>query len=348
LPYQIGKSPGSFGSVKKLYGVAKKKIPDLKLRDVENWIYDQDTYTLFRQPNKKFPRLPILVNDIDEQWQADLMDMTWVSRWNNNNKYIFVVIDCLSRYAWAIAVKDKSARTIVDSFKKIISDSGRKPEKLQTDQGKEFVNNQLRDYLKSINVNHFLATDGLIKCAIVERFNRTLRNRIYRYFHYKDTKKYIDNLSSIMEGYNKSYHRTIKMSPEEALDDYETARTNIFDGQEKSTRKQKPYKVGDGVRITSHKLVFEKDATAKWKEEIFKIAKVKHTPQGYVYRLVDWGDEPITSIFYHDELFPAKYPELYKTTVLKTRINPKTKKKEYFVNYRGYPDKFNTWVDHVE
>ena len=342
------KSPGSFGSVNKLYLEAKKSLPDLKYKDVEKWLFSEDTYALFRQPVTKFPRLPILVNDIDEQWQADLMDMSWVTRENDGFKYLLTIIDCLSRYAWAIPIKDKSAKTIIDSFKSVFTKSNRTPKKIQTDQGKEFVNQYLRHYFTTLGINHFTATDGTIKCAIVERFNRTLRSRIYRYFYSKDTKRYIDVIDDILEGYNSSYHRTIKMSPMEALDDHETARGHIFNGQKKNTRKQKPYKVGDEVRITSAKLMFEKGATEKWKEEIFKIAKVKHTPQGYVYRLVDWGDEPITSIFYHDELFPAKYPDLYKTSVLKTRINPKTKRKECFVKYRGYPDKFNTWVDNVE
>ena len=342
------KSPGSFGSVKKLYSVAKKVIPNLKLKDVEKWMFDQDSYTLFRQSKKRFPRLPILVDKVDEQWQADLMDMSWVAKQNENNKYILVIIDCLSRYAWATPVKDKSAKTMIEAFKVIIKSSERKPDKLQTDQGKEFVNQFLKSYFKSLNINHFTATDGTIKCAIVERFNRTLRSRIYRYFHYKDTLKYIDVLNDIVDAYNSSYHRTIKMSPKEALVNQSAARSAIFKGQKKNTNKQIPFKIGDTVRITTHKLIFEKDATKKWNEEVFKIVKVKQTPQGYVYRLIDWGDEPITSIFYQDELFPAKYPDLYKTTVLKTRINPKTRKKEYFVKYRGYPDKFNAWVDNVE
>ena len=172
------KSPGSFGSVKKLYSIAKKMMPDLSYKDVEKWMYDQDSYTLFRQVNKKFPRLPILVDKVDEQWQADLMDMSWVARENENNKYILVIIDCLSRYAWAIPVKDKSAKTMIESFKSVFQNSGRKPDKLQTDQGKEFVNQFLKHYLKSLDINHFTATDGTIKCAIVERFNRTLRSRI--------------------------------------------------------------------------------------------------------------------------------------------------------------------------
>ena len=55
-----------------------------------------------------------------------------------------------SRYAWVIAIKDKKGTSIVNAFKKILSDSGRKPNKIWTDQGSEFYNNSFKDFLKKI------------------------------------------------------------------------------------------------------------------------------------------------------------------------------------------------------
>ena len=75
--YFSPESPGSFGGVKRL---AQAVNTEVKYNDVEDWLKNQDTYTLFRQIKRKFPRLPILVNTIDEQWQIDLMDMTWLQK----------------------------------------------------------------------------------------------------------------------------------------------------------------------------------------------------------------------------------------------------------------------------
>lgn len=344
------KAEGSFGGLKKLYTAALKKQPNLKLKQVENWLAKQNAYTLFKQRKKKFLRVPILVNYIDEQWQADILDMTWLARQNDGYKYILVVIDILSRYAWAIPLKDKSAKTVTDAFRKIFT-FGRKPEKLQTDQGKEFVNSKLQTLLKTNSIHHFTTTDDIIKCAIAERFNRTLRSRIYRYLSAKNTNRYVDRLDDIVLGYNNSYHRTINASPASVTPDNET---EILINIRKSHRKlesirHKPFKVGDYVRITRAKTIFEKGTTTNWTEEIFKIIKVKKTPQGYIYKLEDFDSEPITSIFYHWELQLAEKPQVYRIEkILRQRTNPGTKRKEYLVKWLGYPEKFNSWVDNVE
>uniref|UniRef100_A0A158P5N0 Uncharacterized protein n=1 Tax=Tetranychus urticae TaxID=32264 RepID=A0A158P5N0_TETUR len=125
------------------------------------------------------------------------------------------------------------------------------------------------------------------------------------------------------------------MSPVEALDNPEGARVNIRKAQPINLKKQKPYKVGDTVRITRAKSIFEKGSTKNWTEEIFNIVKVKKTPQGYIYRLTDYDGEPITSVFYHDEVFAVKRPDLYKIEkIIKTRINPNTRKTEYLSSDR--------------
>ncbi|XP_053213670.1 uncharacterized protein LOC128397030 [Panonychus citri] len=111
---------------------------------------------------------------------------------------------------------------------------------------------------------------------------------------------------------------------------------------------QKPYTIGEKVRISRRKKHFEKGATNNFSEEIFEIYKVKKTDQGYIYRLKDTAGEFITSLFYHYELCPAILGDLFNVEVLKTRINKKTKKKEFFVKWIGYPDKFNSWVENVE
>lgn len=348
--YYNPKAEGSFGGLKKLYNAALKKDPSLKLRQVENWLNKQNAYTLFKQRRKNFLRVPILVDYLDEQWQADILDMTWLARENDGYKYILVVIDILSRYAWAIALKDKSAKTVTDAFNKIFS-NGRKPDKLQTDQGKEFVNSTLKTFLTTNNVKHFTTTDDVIKCAIAERFNRTLRSRIYRYLSAENTNRYIDKLSDIIIGYNNSFHRTINTTPASVTPENETEiLLNIRKSHKKiNSIRVKPFKVGDFVRITRAKGIFEKGATTNWSEEVFKIIKVKKTPQGYIYRLEDLDSEAITSIFYHWELQLTEKPEVYKIEkILRQRLNPRTKRKEYLVKWLGYPAKFNSWVENVE
>ena len=195
------------------------------------------------------------------------------------------------------------------------------------------------------NINHFKATDGKIKCAIAERFNRTLRTRIYRYLHANNTNKYIDVLGDIIKSYNNSHHRTIRMAPAVVkIENEETVIINIRKTHIKSQPQNNHLSVGDFVRISKDKGVFEKGSTENWSEEVFKVIKTKKTPQGYIYRLEDLDGEDLTSIFYHWEVQKTDKPDLLDIKVLKTRINPKTKKKEFFVRWKGYPEKFNSWI----
>lgn len=347
--YYSPKAIGSFGGVNRLFKAIKKIDPSAKLSDVHKWLKDQDTYVLFKQNKNKFPRLPILVNKIDEQWQIDLMDMSWVSQYNDGYRYLLNVIDCFSKFAWSRPIRKKTGLEVVQALENIFSKQ-RVPEKLQSDQGKEFANSDFKALMIRKKINHFFATDGVIKCAIVERFNGTLRARIYRYLHHVNTGKYIDVLEEIIESYNKSFHRTIGMSPVEVNDENSsTVLRNIRKSHPKSNANYKPFSVGAKVRIRREKGIFEKGAKRNFKLEIFTIRKHKRTPQGWVYWLEDYAGERITSVFYHNELIQAIEPSLYQIEkILRTRINPSSKKKEYFVKWLDYPSKFNQWVQDVE
>jgi transposase InsO family protein len=341
--------PAGFGGVNKLYNAAKDIIPSLKLDQVKKWLEAQDTYTLFKPAIRRYLRLPILVDHMDEQWQADLMDMTWFSEYNDGVKYLLTVVDVLSRYAWVRPLKSKDAHSIKAAFDSIFA-QGRQPQKLQTDQGKEFVNNLFNSFLKINNVHFFTSTDDQIKCAIVERFNRTLRTKIYRFIFFKNSNRYIDDLQNIVDSYNSSEHRIIKMAPKMVTKSNEAqVLLNIRKSHKKQTVRSKPLTKGQTVRIQRKKGDFEKGATSSWTNEIFQVDKTKKTPQKYIYKLKDLSGEPITSIFYPEELTPVSPPKLYKVEkVVSTRINPLTKKLEYYVKWLGYPDKFNSWVDEIQ
>ena len=123
-----------------------------------------------------------MVGSIDKQWQADLADMQCLSKNNDGYKYLLTVIDCFSKYAWAIPIKEKSAASLLKAFKHLFEKQAfpRKPNRLQTDKGKEFVNKQVQAYLKEQAIRHF-ASESDQKAAMVERFNRTLKGRMWKY-----------------------------------------------------------------------------------------------------------------------------------------------------------------------
>ena len=88
-------------------------------------------------------------------------------------------IDLFSKYAWVVLLKDKKRISIVNAFQKIIS-KGRKPNKISIDQGSEFYNNSLKDFLKINNIEMY-STYNEIKSVVAETFMRTLKNKTFKH-----------------------------------------------------------------------------------------------------------------------------------------------------------------------
>ena len=74
--------------------------------------------------------------------------MQSLSKYNKGIKYLLCAIDLFSKYAWIVPIKDKKGSSIVNAFKKILSNLNRKPNKISVDQGSEFYNNILKDFVK--------------------------------------------------------------------------------------------------------------------------------------------------------------------------------------------------------
>jgi hypothetical protein len=163
--------------------------------DIEYWLQSQDTYTLHKPVRHNFKRRRIIVSDIDEQWEADLVDLSGISKYNKHFRYLLTVIDTLSKFAWAVPLKTKTGKEIVDAFTKIFSISKRKPQNLRTDKGGKFLNKIVQLFLKKENI-HFFTSNNEVKAAIVERFNRTLNTKMWEYF----TEKKYFVLPSCVEG----------------------------------------------------------------------------------------------------------------------------------------------------
>ena len=110
-----------------------------------------------------------------------------------------------------MVLKTKQGQELVKAFQTILS-SGRKPSKLQTDQGTEFLNRVFQKFLRDNYIDFFTVNSGL-KASVIERFNRTFKNKMYKYFTAKNTLSYIDVLPQLVKSYNNTYHRSIKMKP---------------------------------------------------------------------------------------------------------------------------------------
>ena len=167
---------------------------------------------------------------------------------NKNFNYILTVIDIFSKFAWAIPIKNKTGDSITRAFEIIFKD--RIPTKLHTDKGLEFINKSTQNLFKRKGI-HWFATENETKAQVVERFNRTLKSKMYKYFTAKGTKTWIDIIDELVYNYNNSYHRSIKMTPVEGSlkKNSKIVYNNLFPKLQSKPVKSK-FSMGDRVRIS--------------------------------------------------------------------------------------------------
>ncbi len=334
--------PSSFGSIQKLYEAGKLQNPSLKIKDVKDWLSSDLTYTLHKPARRNYQRNKILVNEPNEQFQADLVDMQPFSRVNNGYRYILTVIDCFSKYAFAVPVKNKSGLEIKNALKVVFTE--RKPFKLQTDRGKEFLNSEVQNYLKEIDVHFFTTYNSTFKCAIVERFNRTLKAKMYKYFTAYGTRKYVDVLPKLVKSYNNSYHRTIKEIPSNVNETnkdivfrniYGVANEREYLSKDKAEPKLQS---GDKVRRKYELTPMDKSFYPTWSDTVYTIDK---SIKGPMYRLrVD--DEVLPQRFYPEEVQKIKESAYRIEKIVKRETRNGVS--GYIVKWIGYSDRHNSWI----
>ncbi|KAL9955693.1 hypothetical protein ACROYT_G037051 [Oculina patagonica] len=179
------------------------------------------------------------------------------------------------------------------------------------------------------------------KAVVIERFNRTLKNKMYKQFTIQGNTQYLEILPKIVKEYNNTKHSSIKMTPTEASKKKNegTVYFNLYGDMEPLSAKPK-FKVGDKVRISKYKrIVFDKGYTPNWSEEMFVITKIQHT-NPITYKLKDLNNEDIQGSFYEPELLKAKQDVFRIDKVIRRDY----KKKHALVKWKGYNDDFNSWI----
>ena len=152
--------PASFGGLGTVYRAVKEKGQNkISRKQVRDWLGQQDVYTLHKPARRRYNRSRVIVRGINAQFQADLVDLQNLSRYNKGYKYLLTCIDIFSKYAFVLPLKTKQGQELVKAFQKILS-TGRKPTKLQTDQGTEFLNRVFQTFLRDNNIDFLLLTLG--------------------------------------------------------------------------------------------------------------------------------------------------------------------------------------------
>ena len=259
------------------------------------------------------------------------------SKWNKGYRYLLMIIDVFSKFGWIVPLKDKKGITVANAFKNIFK-KHKIPKKLWTDKGTEFYNQHLKKLLKQHDITLY-STENEEKSAVVERWNQTIKSKMWKRFTEQNSTQYLNILPELLNEYNNSYHSSIKMTPVEAskLKNQGIVYYNLYSDLKPLNTKPK-FKVGDTVRISKYKRkTFDKSYTPNWTEEIFVVTKILNT-NPYTYKIQDLNGETITGSFYEKELL--------KTNQTKFRIEKviRKDKNNALVKWSGYNSAFNSLI----
>ena len=332
-----------YESAERLYRKAKESGLKVTRALVKNWLKTQDTYTTHKPIVRKHKFQRTFVKDLGEQIQMDLVDM---GKYKNKNKgfyWILTAVEILSRFAFAIPVykKDtthmtKAVDELLDEFK---ARFGVYPKTAQFDNGKEFYNVGVKSLLKNYNIKYF-STLSSRKAAVVERFNRTLKTSMWKYFYANGTNNWINVLGKLCKGYNQTKHSSILMKPSNVNESNKDEVWQTLFGHDPFKFPKPKFNLNDTVRISKYKHIFAKGYETNFTEEIFKIVEVfRGNPN--MYGLEDHESESIIGTFY--EASVNKKDDTYRVEKILKRKKVKGKDM-VLVKWLGYDSKHNSWI----
>ena len=283
-------NPGAY-SRKILHYIKNTDIKDLRQNHV---------YSLHGPRRKKFPHRKLIVYYPGQIVQMDLVDMQKISTKNKNFKYILMIIDCFSKKLWAVPLKSKRGDEVARNLKEIFETMKNPIQTVIFDEGLEFKNHQVDKLFKQYGIySYSILTEK--KAGAVERVNRTIKSLIWKYFTDHNTEKWIDIFPKIIENYNKTYHTTIKMAPNDV--DW-TNREKVFKQMFPKMNVIRDCKLAKGskVRVAKYKKEFEKAYTINWSKEIFTVVGIRQQLGVCWYKIADQSGKIYPKFKYYYDL----------------------------------------------
>lgn len=290
---------------------------------------------LHKPARRHYPRRRVFIKDLN-YYQSDLADLSKYSRVNKGMKFILVLINCLSKFVYAVPLKNKSGPEVAKALEPILKIS--KIKHLHTDEGKEYYNKHVQDLMKKYKINHY-NTYSEMKASLVERVLRSLKGRMWKLFTSRGNYEWLGLLPKIVKDYNSTMHKTIGMKPKEVRKKHVPILLSKLYSKKMAKITSPKFKLDDEVRISKYKKVFNKGYNPSWSNEVFKIYAIKPTVP-ITYILQNSKGEILKGGFYTQELSKSKVGNVY---LIEKVIRKKGNK--VLVRWVGYDKNSDTWVD---
>ena len=345
-PYSFG----GIGQVQNYFNVTKRKVA--------NVLSKSDSYTTFKEFKKPSRTPPIRTYGPNYLWEADLMFFTHPQFTSSNDGFLYILacIDTFTKAACIMALKTKDTRIVTEMMKKGF-DTGEKPKYLRVDAGGEFLSHTFTQMCAKHNVKVYIAQEP-IKCAFIERFNRTFKRILVQLMEHHNSVRWVDFIRQALSIYQSRKHSSIGMSPDEAEDEENHAaiydkllRKYAKDDRIRYIKNKKlpKFRKGDIVKIFKKKGIFTRGFDQSVTKEYFTIYHIDRRLSKDRYYLKDLMGERIIGSFYSEYLVPFTPPTDGGEYHFDPNFTDHKRKKirgvpHIWVKWLGWPTKFNQWV----
>lgn len=270
----------NFPNAESLYKIIKKDNENSTVtkKDVKDYLNNQQEHQMLTITREKKKTLGHITATFENQfWQMDIYDLSKYHKTNKPYKYILCCVDVFTRKAYCAPIESKNINDVLHAFKIIISKHARAvPKIITSDSDSTFLSDEFQTFLKKLGITHnTVILNDHHALGIVDRFARTLKTILSKYYIRFNTTNWIDILQRIINNYNNTKHTGIlKLSPNEAQDkenEDDLIKYNILKSQKNNIVSD--LKSDDSVRVKISK-TFKKGTEPNFSDEVYKVVSV--------------------------------------------------------------------------
>ena len=343
--YNTPSESASFSSPIKLYNEIKKRGKyHISLKLIKEYLSNQESYTLTKNVRETSNKPHYISYFKFYLLQTDLINVVSYSQQNNGVTYLLSVYDTFSKFLWLKPLTDRKGKTVSTAFENILNEIDENVLYICSDRGSEYKSHEWRDLMKKYNILHYFSTTG--GCMGVERVHRYIKSKMAKYMIKNKTEHYIDVLPKLVKSYNHTIHSTTGVKPiDVTLANQYDIYLHVKNKQRTFKKKRFLFSLGDTVKISYKRTIYDRELTHKWSQEFFKIARRYRNQSVNLYKLRDCTNEVMFGSFYENEL------QKYKVDPQKRYVIDKVIKKQgnrSLVTFKDFPSKCKEWIDNKE
>ena len=275
--YDLYYTHHNYDGINNLFEKAKLVDNTIKKNDVKEWLRKQATYQInFNKVESKKEYLPIY-SEIPNSYQIDLTFLNQYKKQNNNYYVLFTAIGINTRYAYVDYSKDKNSKTILNMFEKFYKHFNNNINHITGDLGTEFTNKSFTKFLNDNKISYDFYKSDSHKLGIINRFHKTLKNKLTKYMTANDSVKWIDVIDEIVYNYNNTINRGINEKPINVIENPFLEKEIIKEKNELTNAIKKDeiiFNEKEKIRVRNNKKLFEDKMKPKYSYNTYTIKKV--------------------------------------------------------------------------